>query len=100
MEKSAPMMAAAPALMMPATMTIFPSASPLLMALAPDQILTTPQKNPNMKRIPRAVLKPCCNWLVEPPVVWAKTGVRPASDLPVKATDEEWRNFMARLSHE
>src|ERR1700729_2536420 len=94
------MMAAAPAMMMPATMPILPSASPLLMALAPDQIFTTPQKNPNMKRIPRAVLKPCCKLLVDPPVVWANTGVKPTSDLPDRATSEEAKFVMARLSHD
>ena len=91
------MMAAAPAMMMPATMPILPSASPLLMAFAPDQILTTPQKNPNMKRIPIAVLKPCFSWAVEsPPVAWARMGAKPISDLPVRATSEG-REFVMAL---
>jgi hypothetical protein len=67
------------------------------MAFAPDQILTTPQKNPNMKRIPRAVLKPCWRLLVDPPVVWARIGVKPTSDLPVRATSEGTEFVMALI---
>jgi hypothetical protein len=34
------------------------------------------------------------------PVVWAKTGVKPTSDLLVRATKEGVKFVMARLSHE
>jgi hypothetical protein len=51
-----------------------------------------------MKRIPRAVLKPC--WSVEVLAVCAKTGVKPTSDLLVRATSEGSEFVMARLSHD
>lgn len=51
------MIAAAPAMMIPARIPDFPSGSPLLIAFAPAQIFTTPHRNPNMKSTPSATPK-------------------------------------------
>jgi hypothetical protein len=53
-----------------------------------------------MKRISGAVLKLCYKLLVDPPVAWASTGVKPTSDLPERATSEKAKFVMTRLSHD
>ncbi len=68
------MIAAAAAMMIPATIPVFPSGSPLEIEWAPDQILMTPHRNPNMKSIARATPK-----LSRSCVICAKTGRKRAA---------------------